>query len=635
MFRPSLAITVLLALAGCGGSAGGGTSPPPPADSPPAGLTYSQNSVVYTVGETATPNVPTSVGGAVAGYSVAPALPPGLSLNSVTGVIGGVPTSATAQANYTVTASNSIGSTTAIVAIRVRAVLPPAGLSYLTSQGVYVVGSAVLANTPSSTGGAIASYAVSPALPTGLTLNPSTGVISGTPSVVRASANYTVMGSNAEGATSTVLAITVNDIPPANLVYSSNPATYVGATPIVANSPSNAGGAVVTYTVVSALPSGLNLDTRTGSITGTPMVLANSVYVVTATNSGGSTVCTLTIQVIAPPPPVIVTQPTKRYAPPDSTATFRVVASGSGPLSYQWDKNGTPVSGATSTSYTTPPITAGDDGAVFGVTVSDVFGGSVSSLGATLVAEGFATSGNMLTARSGFTAVALQNGKVLIAGGNGPSGTLALAELYDPSTGAFSATGSLGRARADHSAVLLANGKVLVIGGAGPTGILNSAELYDPSSGTFAPTGGMVAAGYRRTVTRLSNEKVLVAGGFGNGYLANAEVYDPATGIFSATGSMAAGRDGASAALLSNGKVLVAGGSNASAQLASAELYDPATGSFSPTGRMSTERYRFTATPLPNGKALMVGGKRSRVIQSSRLRSCSIPERGHSRPQGA
>jgi hypothetical protein len=63
------------------------------------------------------------------------------------------------------------------------------------------------------------------------------------------------------------------------------------------------------------------------------------------------------------------------------TAQFTVAATGTAPLSYQWSKNGTPISGATASSYTTPPAARADDGAQFVAIVSNSAGSATSAVG--------------------------------------------------------------------------------------------------------------------------------------------------------------------------------------------------------------------------------------------------------------
>jgi len=81
--------------------------------------------------------------------------------------------------------------------------------------------------------------------------------------------------------------------------------------------------------------------------------------------------------------PSISSQPTGKTVAVGQTATFSVAASGSAPLNYQWQKSGTPISGATSSSYTTPATTSTDNGALFAVVVSNSIG-KVTSGSATL-----------------------------------------------------------------------------------------------------------------------------------------------------------------------------------------------------------------------------------------------------------
>src|SRR5215472_11272813 len=86
--------------------------------------------------------------------------------------------------------------------------------------------------------------------------------------------------------------------------------------------------------------------------------------------------------------------------------------------------------------------------------------------------------------------------------------------------GSFIPTGPMTTPRWGHSATLLPNGKVLVAGGIaggdpadGTTALLASAELYDPSTGAFTPTGSMLTARWQATATLLADGRVLIAGG--------------------------------------------------------------------------------------------------------------------------
>jgi hypothetical protein len=81
----------------------------------------------------------------------------------------------------------------------------------------------------------------------------------------------------------------------------------------------------------------------------------------------------------APVAPTITTQPANQTVNAGLTATFSVTASGTIPLSYQWQKNGAPISGATATSYTTPVTTTADGGELFRVVVSNAAGNVTSN----------------------------------------------------------------------------------------------------------------------------------------------------------------------------------------------------------------------------------------------------------------
>jgi hypothetical protein len=127
----------------------------------------------------------------------------------------------------------------------------------------------------------------------------------------------------------------------------------------------------------------------------------------------------------------------------------------------------------------------------------------------------------------------------------------------------------------------------------------------------FKATGSMATARDYHTATLLSAGKVLITGGRDSSAspLAAAELFDPASGSFAPTGSMVGVRDSHTATLLSTGKVLVIGGRGVNdVALATAELYDPAAGTFTATGSMANARAFHTATVLSDGRVLVTGG---------------------------
>lgn len=171
-------------------------------------------------------------------------------------------------------------------------------LSYSMPTAVYTKGAAASVDYPAVTSGTAAAYTVSPALPAGLALNPSTGMIAGIPTAVAAQAGYTVTAWYTGGSATAVVTITVNDQPPSSLSYTAETPTYTVGLPIAANTPTNSGGTVVSYSVSPNLPAGLSMSTASGAISGTPeAAAAGTSYTVKATNSGGNTTAALTITV--------------------------------------------------------------------------------------------------------------------------------------------------------------------------------------------------------------------------------------------------------------------------------------------------------------------------------------------------
>ena len=104
-----------------------------------------------------------------------------------------------------------------------------------------------------------------------------------------------------------------------------------------------------------------------------------------------------------PQAPQIQVHPQNRTVAVGQTATFSVTASGSSPLSYQWQKNGANIAGATSSTYTTPPVVAGDSGSAFRCVVTNPIDSVTSNPGILTVSGNQAPTPTILTPAQGTT----------------------------------------------------------------------------------------------------------------------------------------------------------------------------------------------------------------------------------------
>jgi hypothetical protein len=258
----------------------------------PTNLSYSSPNT-YTKNSDIAPLSPTVTGLGIT-YSVSPTLPSGLSISTSTGIISGTPTSATSLATYTVSATNNGGSTTFGVVMGINNIAP-SSLSY-NSPNNFTRNTSITPLTPTINGEEI-TYSISPTLPSGLSLDASTGIISGTPTATSTQTSYTVTATNSGGSTTFNVVITINNIAPTNLSYTS-PNNYIKDSAITPLSPTIT-GADLNYSISPSLPVGILISTSTGIISGTPNATSTqTTYTVTATNSGGSTTFDLVISVV-------------------------------------------------------------------------------------------------------------------------------------------------------------------------------------------------------------------------------------------------------------------------------------------------------------------------------------------------
>jgi hypothetical protein len=213
-------------------------------------------------------------------------------------------------------------------------------------------------------------------------------------------AKFDVIVSNSAGSvTSAVATLTVN---------------AAAASPTIATQPSNQSvtvGQTATFSVTAtgAAPLSYQWQKNSANISGamsssytTPATATTdngAKFDVIVSNTAGSqtsTMAALTVNSSAVAP-TITTQPANQSVTLGQTATFSVTATGTAPLSYQWQKNSTNISGATASSYTTPATATTDNGAKFGVTVSNSVGSQTSTMATLTVNPVSASTVNVVT----------------------------------------------------------------------------------------------------------------------------------------------------------------------------------------------------------------------------------------------
>lgn len=198
---------------------------------------------------------------------------------------------------------------------------PPSDLSYALASATYVTCVAVEPNPPTVTG-AVVSYQVSPALPAGLQLDPTSGVITGTPLAPLAPTEFTVTAVGWVGSTSATIELEVAAAPaPADLSYEDPAPVYTAGILAQPNTPTFS-GVVSNFRSEPPLPAGLAIDPQSGVIGGLPQEeLAPTVVTILAENCLGEVASTqLTLEVLPSPGP-------------QTTARYLVVAEGGGTLS--------------------------------------------------------------------------------------------------------------------------------------------------------------------------------------------------------------------------------------------------------------------------------------------------------------
>jgi len=306
---------------------------------------------------------------------------------------------------------------------------------------------------------------------------------------------------------STVVSITVNPAASAPTI-TTQPANQTVTAGQTASFSVVASGSSLTY---QWRKNGTNISGAISSSYTTPATAAadsGSTFSVVVSNAGGSVTsnnATLTVNSAATAPS-ITTQPASQTVTAGQMATFSVSATGTAPLSYQWRKNGTNITGATSSSYTTPATTTADSGCAFSVVVANS-AGSVTSSNAVLNVNSGATAPSITTQPANQTVTAGQTATFSV----GATGTAPM--TYQWKKNGTSITGATSSSYATPATTASDSGSTFSVAISNSAGSVtsNNATLMVNQAGPQAPTittqpaNQTVTAGQTATFSVLAN----------------------------------------------------------------------------------------------------------------------------------
>ena len=258
-------------------------------------LEYNPENVIVTIGDPMTALTPIVSNGSVEIWSIYPELDNGL--NFANGIISGTPTSIQSKQTYKIWANNTGGNTYHDVNITILDIVPEISYSLVSIDLTNDTTSSELPLTPSNLGGPVVSWSIAPDLSLGLSFDPATGVISGTPTEVTALRVYTVTATNTGGTSTTEIEITVLDQVPMIAYVPSDEVLLLNES-VLNMVPESTGGAITGWSITPEPSAGLFFDASTGVFSGTPTeTMIRTLYEITATNDVGSMTVSVNITV--------------------------------------------------------------------------------------------------------------------------------------------------------------------------------------------------------------------------------------------------------------------------------------------------------------------------------------------------
>jgi hypothetical protein len=364
---------------------------------------------------------------------------------------------AKAAGNATITATSVADATKSDSAsLTVTPTAPLTFNNYL--QVVATVNQAIPTRTATVSGGQPPyTFSALNTLPSGLSLNPTTGAITGTPTATSAATNYTVQVSDSQTPKATATAtinITVSSPTPPSLIYTTPKALTVGRAITGDNYGVTSGGLVGTpsYTVISgSLPGGLSLNPSNGTLSGAPTVPGTYALTVQATDSNAAIVsANLTLVVnaapsVSTPYPALTATVGVTYTSPSN---LPIISGGTAPLTFSGPGFPAGLSVVASSGLIAGTPTTPSPATNYTVTVTDANGAVVSTPVSIQVNPALVLTYTLLRPLTEGIGITSANYSRSVSGGAPPytysvqPGELPTGITLDASTGALSGSSS-------------------------------------------------------------------------------------------------------------------------------------------------------------------------------------------------
>jgi hypothetical protein len=247
------------------------------------------------------------------------------------------------------------------------------------------VNTAATGFTVTSTGGAVATYSISPPAPDGMSFS-SAGAFTGTPTTIAGATAYTITATNATGSSTATFTFTVVVAAPAFTLSSSSENRATGSS-LTSYTITSTGGDVASYSISPSAPAGLAFSASTGLLSGSPTSVASATtYTITATNTSGTATATFELTVTLGAPAFSLPSISETRAAGTALSGYTISSTGGTIASYSISPSaptgltfststgllsGTPTVAASTTTYTiTATNTTGNSTAEFALTVN-------------------------------------------------------------------------------------------------------------------------------------------------------------------------------------------------------------------------------------------------------------------------